>query len=190
MVRLLIVAGFALAFLPSLTQGGVRLTPRIAEYQLDGVKFTHLVFTGEDGREITYSPPAGWDYAGEATLLTLRPKKNSQAEANVFVLPLTEPFPFAEPAMTRLRDEALATAPDGSSDVTLLSVEKNPVFIGQKETVLVTFSYVSYGQRYGRSLMFLNRPGEQVRFQLTSRWSDFKELQQAFLQSHFTWQNL
>jgi hypothetical protein len=46
------------------------------------------------------------------------------------------------------------------------------------------------GQPQTRSVMFLNRKKEQIRFQLTCRRSDFKELQKAFQGSHYSWQNL
>jgi hypothetical protein len=45
-------------------------------------------------------------------------------------------------------------------------------------------------ENYQRSMMFLNRGNEQVRFQFVSRAADFKDLQAAFQGSHFTWRNL
>jgi hypothetical protein len=55
---------------------------------------------------------------------------------------------------------------------------------------LVTLSYTFYGQKYGRSILFLNRGNEQIRFQLTCPDRDFQELHRAFLASQYTWQNL
>ena len=78
----------------------------------------------------------------------------------------------------------------GSTNVTLVSQEMNPVKIGGKETFLVIVSYIFYGEQYERSMMFMNRGSEQIRFQLASRAADFKDLQRAFLASHFTWYNL
>ncbi|MDQ2659748.1 MAG: hypothetical protein M3Y03_04940, partial [Verrucomicrobiota bacterium] len=60
----------------------------------------------------------------------------------------------------------------------------------QKETFLVIVSYQLRGKNYKRSLMFLNRDNEQVRFEFVSRATDFNELQRAFLGSMFSWQNL
>jgi hypothetical protein len=71
-----------------------------------------------------------------------------------------------------------------------VSQEKNPLLIGRKETFLVIVSYTLYGDNYQRSMMFLNRGNEQVRFQFVSRAVDFKDLQAAFQGSHFTWRNL
>ena len=81
----------------------------------------------------------------------------------------------------KLTEEALAGVPSGSTNVTLVSQEMNPVKIGGKETFLVIVSYVFYGEQYERSVMFMNRGSEQIRFQLASRAADFKDLQRAFL---------
>ncbi len=62
--------------------------------------------------------------------------------------------------------------------------------IQRKETFLIKLNYTFFGQKYGRSILFLNRGNEQIRSQLTCREADFKELQGAFLRSHYTWQQL
>ena len=64
------------------------------------------------------------------------------------------------------------------------------MLIQGKETFLVTISYAYYGQKYRRSILFLNRGNEQIRSQLTCREADFDGLQAAFFHSQFTWQNL
>ena len=60
----------------------------------------------------------------------------------------------------------------------------------RKETFLVTLSYNLHGGSYSRSILFLNRGSEQIQFQLVCRQADFKELQKAFLDSQYSWQNL
>ena len=84
----------------------------------------------------------------------------------------------------------MASVPDGTTNIQLVSQEKNPLMIERKETLLVILSYNLYGGAYNRSILFLNRGKEQIRFQLTSRQVDFKELQKAFLGSQYSWQNL
>jgi hypothetical protein len=37
----------------------LQLTPRISQYEGDGVKFKHLAFSDGGAKEITYSPPRG-----------------------------------------------------------------------------------------------------------------------------------
>jgi hypothetical protein len=97
---------------------------------------------------------------------------------------------FDDETLKKLVGEALASVPRGSTDAQLVSQEKNPLMIERKETFLVVFTYILYGQSYSRSSLFLNRDKEQIRFQLACRQTDFKELQKAFLGSQYSWQNL
>lgn len=190
MVRLLgLIAGTGMAAFSS-AQAGLHLTPTPSEYRLDGVKFSRLSFPDDNGKEVTYTPPTQWRFFPGAGCLILQPPGKPQAEASVAVFPLATPSALDPETIQRLTKEALASVPNGSTDVTLISAEKNPVLIGEKETLLLIISYVFHGQRFGRSLLFLNRGPEQVRFQLVAHFDDFAELQAAFLQSHFTWQNL
>ena len=92
--------------------------------------------------------------------------------------------------MGQLVKQALAEVPEDSTDLTLVSQEKNPIKIGRKETFLVVISYMFYGERFERSSMFMNRDSEQIRFQFVSRAAAFNDLQRAFLGSQCTWYNL
>ena len=165
------------------------LTPKLSEYELDGVTFKQLEFS--DGSKIaTYAPPRGWNYSGSAAQLILHPPTKSQAEAKITKVALFQPASFDEETNKKLVQEVMASVPNGSTEIQLVSQEKNPVIIERKETILVVLSYNFYGGAYSRSILFLNRGNEQIRFQLTSTQADFKELQKAFLGSQYSWQNL
>jgi hypothetical protein len=168
----------------------LQFMPKLSEYELEGVKFKQLAFSDGNGKDVTYQQPTDWSYSGSAAKLTLHPPNKSQAEGTITKIPLSQPGGFDDQSIKQLTTEALASVPKGSTNITLVSQEKNPVFIGRKETFLVTFSYTFYGENYERSIMFLNRGSEQVRFQFVSRAADFKDLQRAFLASQFTWRNL
>ena len=178
------------AFFVASARADLQLTPKLSEYELDGAKFKHLVFSNEGGKDITYSPPRGWDYAGNATQLILHPPNKAQAEATVTKIPLPQPGKFDDESLKKIVDQTVALAPKGSPNVTVISQEKNPLLINRKETFLVVLGYNLFGQAYNRSVLFLNRGNEQIRFQLVCRQADFKELQKAFLGSQYTWQNL
>jgi hypothetical protein len=92
--------------------------------------------------------------------------------------------------MKRLAEEVMTSAPAGAKRVTLVSQEKNSVQIERKETFLVIINFELYGIPQARSVMFLNRGTEQIRFQLTCPQATFAKLQKQFFGSHFTWQNL
>jgi hypothetical protein len=168
----------------------LQFSPKLRETKLDGASVKFLVFSDEAGKEISYSPPVGWDYSGNTSKFTLHPSKISQAEATIWKVTLSQPVVFDEATTSKLSAEALASVPEGSTNVNLVSKEKNPLLIGQKETFLVIISYTVFGENYQRSLLFLNRGNEQVRFQFVSRAVDFKQLQGAFQNSLFTWKNL
>src|SRR3984893_9404918 len=188
MVRALIL-GLASSLLIASAHANLDLAPKLSYYELDGVEFKQLAFS--DGSKIvTYAPPRGWDYSGGATQLTLRPSGKAQAEATIKKVALSQPANFDEKTVTKLVQEAIASGPPGSTDIQLLSQEKNPLMIERKETFLVTLSYNFYGTAYNRSILFLNRGTEQIQFQLVCRKADFRELQAAFLDSQHSWQNL
>ncbi len=167
----------------------MQLTPSLVEREGDGCKFKQLAF--HDGETtITYLSPRGWTYSGSATQLTLRPPKTSQAEASITRVARSEPGRFDDETLKKLVAEAVALVPKGSSNVTVESQEKNPLLINRKETFLIVLNYNLFGQAYNRSILFLNRGKEQIRFELVCRSADFKELQKAFLHSQYSWENL
>jgi hypothetical protein len=167
----------------------LQLNPRPDEYELDGTKLKQLAFSDGD-KKVTYAPPRGWDCSGSGSQLTLHPPKRAQAEAIVTKIGLPKPGTLDDQSQKKLVEEALASLPKGSTDIQLVSQEKNPLQIDRKETFLAVVSYSFYGESYGRSILFLNRGNEQIRFQLTSRQSDFKDLHKAFLGSQYSWQGL
>lgn len=173
----------------STTFATLELTPAIDEFTLDGVKMQQLAF--RDGqKKITYQPPRQWDYRGSADRLVLHPPGKTQAEAVIIRLTIPQPTGFDAEGVTKLVAEAVTALPAGSAAVAVAAQEKNPVSINRKETFLVTIKYQFGGEKYARSVLFVNREGEQLRFQLTCREADFDQLNRAFFASHFTWQNL
>jgi hypothetical protein len=167
----------------------LQLTPSIDEYELDGVKLKQLAFADGE-KKVNYQSPQGWDYSGSATRLVLHPPHKPQAEATITRSPFSEPQKFHDESVKKLVAESVTLVPSGSDNVTVISQEKNPLKINRKETFLVVLAYNLFGQPFNRSILFVNRGNEQIRFQLSCREADFKELHRAFLASHYTWQNL
>jgi hypothetical protein len=176
-------------FAAVVAQGGLLLKPQTGEYELDGIKFRRVVFMDGEQR-VTYAPPPDWEFSGDNDSFVLHPKRKSEAEAIVTHVNLPKPQVFDDETMLHLTAEVSNSLPAGATHPQLVAVEKNPVIIEHKETFLVVINYDFVGQPQTRSVMFLNRTNEQIRFQLTCRRGDFKELQKAFLGSHFSWQNL
>jgi hypothetical protein len=165
------------------------LTPRILEIEKEGGKVRQFAFS-DGGQTVTYQAPRGWDYSGSSTQLTLRPPNKTQAQATITRIPLLQPGSLDEESLKKLVSEAITLVPKGSENVSVLSQEKNLFTIKGKDTFLITLSYTFYGQKYGRSILYLNRGNEQIRSQLTCYEADFQELHRAFLASNGTWRNL
>jgi len=180
-VALCLCAGPALADL--------ELTPEPTNYNLDGARLQQWVF--HDGNQrVTYAPPRGWRYSGGGDRLLLSPPSRADAEAAISRIKLPEPQTFDEPTMKRLCGQVVASLPPSATNVVVLSQEKNPLLIERKETFLVVINYDCLNLPYTRSVLFLNRKNDQLRFQLTASRASFTRLQKEFFSSHFSWQNL
>lgn len=186
-VRVRLVAAFVL-FAANSAIAELQLSPEVGEYDLEGIKLQCLVFP-DGAQRVTYTPPRGWHYSGNDGRLQLWPPR-AEAQGIISVSKLAEPQIFDEATTKRLCQETIASIPGAATNALIVSQEKNPLLIDRKETFLVIIQYDCYGTSYARSVMFLNRKNEQVRFQLTSpRWK-FAPLQKEFLGSQFSWQNL
>lgn len=176
-------------FLIASARAELQLTPKVVEYKADGATLKHLEFS-DAGKMVTYQAPPGWECIGSGSQLTLRPPSKAQVEATITRVPLAQPGSFDEESLKKLVSETVVLAPKGSENISVVSQEKNPLLIQGKETFLIKLSYTFFGQKYCRSILFLNRGNEQIRSQLTCREADFDALQSAFFHSQFTWQNL
>jgi hypothetical protein len=170
-------------------RGELHFTFQLQEVELDGVKLRQLVFS-DGGKRVSYGPPRGWQYFGDEDRLRLLPPTGQAGEAIVTKIKLPQPQSFDDATMKRLTEQVVASAPAGAGRVTVLSQEKNPLLIERKETFLVVINFGLYGTPQTRSVMFLNRDAEQIRFQLTCPQAKFTQLQKQFFGSHFSWQNL
>jgi hypothetical protein len=167
----------------------LQLTPKLVDYELDGAKLQQLVF--RDGeKQITYTPPTGWQYLSSNNNLFVLHPRGARGEATIARISLARPESFDDETIKRLSDEVLVSVPGDAKNVGIVSQQKNVVMIERKETLLIIIKYEFYGEPQERSVLFVNRKDEQLRFQLTCPESNFAQLQKVFLASHFSWQNL
>lgn len=188
MVHALIIALIGL-LCAGVARADLDLNPKLSEYSSEGFKVRKLVFL-ESGKDVTYIPPRDWDYSGSATKLVLHPHQKAQAEASITTSIRGAAVRFDETTTKVLVAEALKSMPAGSTNVTLISQEINPFLVAGKETFRLSWTYSFYGETFTRSLLFVNRATDQIRFQLVCRAADFDGLQKEFQHSLFTWQNL
>lgn len=188
MARSLIAVSAILVTIAS-ARGDLNLNPSRGEYLLEGMKFEQLIFW--DGlKKVSYAPPRGWKFSGSPDRFLLYPPGKSTVEASITRTILAQPYSLDEAVTKKLTETALGSVPGGSTSVTVIGQEKNAFMLGGNESLLITLSYTLGGERCKRSVMFLNRGKEQLRFQFSSREVDFDELEGAFKRSHLTWQNL
>jgi hypothetical protein len=180
---------FLLLLLANSARAELHFNLRVQETELDGIKLRQLAFS-DGGKLVTYGPPRGWQYFGEDDRLRLLPPAGQPGEALIIRTKLPQPQAFDEPTMKRLTAEVVASIPTSAKRVMIISQQKNPLLIERKETYLVIVNFESYGILQARSVLFLNRGGEQLQFQLTCPLTNFPELQKQFFGSQFSWQNL
>jgi hypothetical protein len=177
-----------LAFLPS-SRAGIDFTPTGGERTLEGIVFKQILFH-QDGHTIAYEQPNGWTFTGDTGTLKLTPPNVSQARATMEQSPLPAPQILDDATTAQLRQQVLASVPNGAQNVALAAEEKNPLRINQRDTYAVTVSYNFYGQVYELSVLFANLADTQLRFRTVARKMDFEKVHRAFRASLFTlsWQ--
>lgn len=180
-LSLLLVLPFGIA------SAALDLTPVEGVRTLDGIKFQQLSFKN-NGKTVTYEHPRGWSYRADAGRIVFTPPDIIQAEAVIEQSANDAAQAFDEETMKRLQDYVLQSAPAGSQNVQLVSAEKNPVMVNQRETFEVVVSYQLGGTPFRKSVLFLNLPDTQVRFRVTSKEADFEKVHRAFRGSIFSWQ--
>jgi hypothetical protein len=177
-----------LVFLSS-AQAGVDFTPTGGERVLEGIVFKQILFH-QDGHPIAYEQPHGWTFTGDAVAMRLAPPNLSQAQATMEQAHLSAPQLLNDATTAQLRQQVLASVPNGAQNIALVAEEKNPLRINQRETYAVTVSYNFYGQDYELSVLFANLADTQLRFRTVARKADFEKVHRAFRASLFTlsWQ--
>lgn len=167
----------------------IDFTPTPSERILEGIKFPELIFH-EDGRQIVYGYPRGWTYSGSSSRIKFTPPGLTQAQAEIEQSPLPAPQNFDEPTMKTLQDKVLTSVPKGSQEVSLLSEQKSPVMLNGNETYEVTIAYKFYGQEFQSSVLYLNLPGNQLRFRVTAKKADYEKVHSAFRRSILSFRGL
>ena len=179
-----------LLLLGSHARGDLSLFPQREEFQLDGVKMWQLTFQTGLNQKAIYQPPPGWLYSGSTNQLTLQPPGKNQVQVAITKTPLKEPASLDEKARKKLAAEALASLPEGSEKQKIESEEADSLRISGNDSHLVQLTYIYYGEKFSRYCLFLHGKTYQLRFQLTCRESDYKELSQAFQKSLYSWQHI
>jgi len=189
MVRSIITAAVAVLLFTARAGADLDLTPVDAYYVVERSRVANLNFH-DDGKVISYSPPMKWKPGGAGKQMTLTPLDKVQASASIEALPAKEPLPATEENLKAYSDMAVALIPRGASDVKLVGAVVASVRVCGSALAEVTVTYKFFGQELETVIFFMPRPVEEVRFRLSCRTADFKELYRPFQRSLFSIQGL
>jgi hypothetical protein len=184
MVRPIITAALALLTLAAQSRADLDLTPMDGFYNVEGGRAPDLNFHN-DGKIVSYSPPGKWTPGGAGKKMTLTPPDKIQASASIEALPANN-LPATAENLKAYSDMAVTLLPRDASKAEVLGAELSSLRVCNFALVEVTMSYQFFGQEFETVIFFMPRPVEQVRFRLTSRVADFKELYKMFQRSLFS----
>ena len=156
---------------------------------MEGVKFPQLIFS-EDGRKITYEPPRGWSSSGGGAFIRFVPPNLSQAYAQIEQAPLLTPQVWDELTIKALQQQALASIPSESLNVSVLAEAQNSMLVNGNPTYEVTVGYTSFGEEFRLSVLYINTPGIQLRMRVVAKTGDFQKVQSAFRSSALSFSGL
>lgn len=178
------------ALLASVALAGLDFSPQEEEFELEGIKMSQLAFRTGNGPKAIYQPPRDWKYFGGNEYLDLQPAGLTQASAKVRKWPASPELSFDPEGRKRITEQIIASLPEGSEQVKLLTEEVNPLRICGRQTYLVELTYVYYGDRFACYTLLVERSPEMFCFRLSSREANYQALRDAFQRSLYSWQNL
>jgi hypothetical protein len=185
MVRPIIIATLALFAFAAGADADLDLTPIDGFYIVEGTRAPDLHFR-DSGKVISYSPPGKWKPGGGGKQMTLMPPDKIQASATIEALPAKDSLPATDQNLKAYSDMAVGLLPREASKVEVVAAVMAPVKVCGYPMVEVTITYKFFGQEFEAVIFFMPRPVEDVRFRLTCRAADFKDLYRPFERSLFS----
>lgn len=183
-----IALGFTVLSAPRLP-AAINFTPHPSTYELEGGRFPNVAFS--DGQKtVFWTPPVGWEMNGSTSRVDLKPANTPQAAGSLSSIELAEPLPVDEQNTPKFVEAVVSGLPRESSKPEVLGITHNPLRICGHETVDITVRYTLDGQTYCKSVLFLVRGREQLRFELTARENDFAKLHDALQKSLYSMRGL
>ncbi len=171
----------------SRVSAAIDFTPTTGERTLEGIVFKQLIFH-QDGHPITYEPPRGWTYFGEAGRLRLTPKDFGQAQAQITQAALAEPQAFDDSTKKVLQTQVLGSIPQGAQNAVVVTDEVDSLNINGRQAYVVTVGYTQSGQDYRLSVIFMNVEKTQLQFRVIAGKKDFQQVSRLFRGSLFSLQ--
>jgi hypothetical protein len=183
--RCLLITLAAASTLGNCFGGSIDFAPTTGHREVEGISFPQVVFH-QDGHAISYEPPKGWTYTGDAKEFRLTPPKTTLAQAQIGQSPLPAPQVFDEATIKQLQQVVISSLPGDVKNVQVVPQEPTEIRINQQPSVEVAVSYTYFGQDYLASVTFANLGDLQLRFRIVARKAEFEALHRAFRASLFS----
>lgn len=168
----------------------LNLTPTESLRTLERMKMKQLVFHDGD-KEITYQAPRGWSCVGSVSSVVFSIPDRPQAKASIQYATRLRIPAFDDKAAKLFHDNpALLQLPKGAKNLRITAVSINPLVIDSHQTIEVQMTYSFFGQNCARSILLVNRNGEELGFTLDCNAPDFPALHAAFRGSLYSFENL
>ena len=170
---------FGLLILFPLTgASAIDFTPRYAESVQDGFPVKRLFFADQDQR-IYLSVPNNWRVTGDGQHGAFTPGNLTQASVVLENSPVNAQIAFDEKGLAAYRKAASELIPPGASETQVEFERTNEVRLNGWTSFEMTFSYKSYGQRFTKSVLFINLDKEkQILFLVEARKENYEKLYQ------------
>ncbi len=190
MVHPIVAAGVLALLGVGAASAQIDLTPKESFYTVEGIRVPNVTFKNGT-KEFTYSPPANWLLSGGGNKLTVAPLDGVQAGATIEVQTAHGPVPAATAENIKTySDIAASLVPREASKVEVVEAIVCPMRISGKAMIEVTLTYTFFGQLFRANVLFMPRERETLRFQFSSRATDYPALAKNFRSSLFSVQGL
>jgi len=190
MVPVVIRALALLVLCASAARASVDLTPTDTVQLMETMKVHRIVF--HDGaKQILYQAPKGWSCNGSSSSAVLSIPQHPAARASINdAAHLRIPALDDKSAKQFYKDPTLLQLPKDSKDVKVNSVVLNPLVVDGHPTLEVQVTYSYYGQSCARSILLIDRNGEEISCVLDCLAPDFDALHKLFAGSFYSFENL
>jgi hypothetical protein len=179
---------FLISLLAFVQQAAAEVDLSIRGSETDDYKFTALFFS-DGSKRISYRLPKDWTWSKiHPDRIKFSPPGLNQAESEIAVEKLAQPFAFDEEGKQKLKEKARDLVPKDAEEVQFIGDQSNPIMIGGHDTYEVTLSFILFGQHYKMGLLFAHIGGQQMRFRTIARPEDFDAVHSTFRSSLCSWQ--
>lgn len=183
----MILAAFLAAAVPSAPALDFTLSTKTV--QEDGYAREVSYFSWDAKTTVAIQPPPKWKILATPATMTMVSPNFPGSEVRIEKSPFEPGMQFKEPELGRYREQALAQAPAGSTEVRLTDEKADPLPIFDWTDREYVLEYALYALNYKRSVLYLNvDAATQLRVTAVGPLADFDRVHKAAHALLHTWQ--